>query len=206
MKKSIAVMSCSEGTNISNDMIFKDVCLIPILMKEKYDFEAYIVTYGINEELLKKYFQDINCVNINITGNYLIDINDYLQQNAAKIDIVYLFGAYRSYDMITKLYKMYNPQGKIYLKLDMNRYWLSYLKSQKYFKNLLEISDLVTVEDTKLQNIINNEYNAKVESVSQNEALMKNNCYKIQDYIRNEGTWEIIISKLYLLFCANGLA
>lgn len=363
MKKSIALIPSIEGgINIGDDMIFKDVCLIPILMKEKYDFEAIIVSYSINEDLLKKYFQDINCVNINRTENYLVDINDYLEENASKIDIVYLFGAYKSYDMIAKLYKMYNPQGKIYLKLDMNRYWILNLKKQKYFNNLLEISDLVTVEDRNLQNIINDAYNTEVEylrngcfefvkvpkvnyeekkniiltvgrlgtaqkrtdilikafleadlpnwelrlvgsiensflpfleelkqipkfinqvkvigriedknilydeyrnakifamtsqieacahvyseaglngcyivstdvdgisdmeeyssivlvddwngvarafeRVSQNELLMKNNCYKIQDYIRNEGTWDILISKLHLLFCIKGL-
>lgn len=363
MKKKIALISSIEASlNISNDQIFKDVCLIPILMKEKYAFEASIVSYGINEDLLKKYFQDINCVNINRTGNYLADINDYLEENSVNIDIVFLYGPYKSYDLITKIYKLYNPNGKIYLKLDMNRYWLENIINEKYFKNLLEISDLVTVEDRELQNKINDVHNCEIEylrngyyefvkaaqvnyeekkniilnvgrlgttqkrteilikafleadlpnwelrlvgsiekefltvleqfkqvpkfveqvkvigridnknilydeykkakifcitshlescahvyseaglngcyiistdvdgisdiadydsvvpvddwngvaraleSVSQNEELMKKKCYEIQEYIRNEGTWDIIISKLYLLFCVKGV-
>lgn len=164
MKKRIALIASIESSlTISDDRIFKDVCLIPILMKEKYDFEASIVNYGINKKLVNEFFPGVECVNVRKTGNYILDINDYLEENAKNIDIAYLFGPYKTYDIISKLYKMYNPNGKIYLKLDMNRYWLQRLVNNNYFKNLLEISDLITVEDKKLQNMINMICNSEVE-------------------------------------------
>ncbi|WP_234119666.1 FkbM family methyltransferase [Clostridium hydrogenum] len=172
MKKRIALISSVEASLvISDDQIFKDVCLVPILMKEKYDFEASIISYGINEKLLNKHFQGINCINIKKSGDYLVDIKEYLEQNAKNIDIVFLYGPYNSYDAISKIYKYINPKGKIYLKLDMNRYWLQNLADQEYFKNLLEISDLVTVEDRNLQNLINMLYNCETE-------YLRNGCYE----------------------------
>ncbi|MDD3225241.1 MAG: FkbM family methyltransferase [Clostridium sp.] len=169
--KRIALIASADVFNLSYDHIFKDVCLIPTLMKEKFGFEASIVSYGIDAKLVKNFLSGIHCINIDKTENYLLDINYYLEENAKNIDIIYILGPYESYDIITKLYKMYNPRGKIYLKLDMNRYWLNSIINKKYFRNLLEISDLVTVEDRKLQDMINSICNCKVE-------YLRNGCYK----------------------------
>lgn len=171
MKKRIAFIASMESMNLTNDHIFKDVCLIPILLKEKYGFEASIVNYTINEGLVNSLFPGIKCININKTGNYLLDMKGYLEKNAKNIDIMYIFGPYESYDILTKVYKMHNSKGKIYLKLDMNRYWLERLLNEEYFKNLLEISDLITIEDRKLQNLINMICNCEVE-------YLRNGCYE----------------------------
>lgn len=171
MKKRIAFIASIESINLSDDHIFKDVCLIPTLLKEKYGFEASIVNYSVNKDLIDKFFPGVQCVNINKSGNYLLDMKEYLEKNSTNIDIMYIFGPYESYDIFTKLYKMYNPKGKIYLKLDMNRYWLQGLLNNNYFKNLLEISDLVTVEDRKLQNMINMICNCETE-------YLRNGCYE----------------------------
>lgn len=163
MKKISFIAAVEISDCIGYDHIYKDVCLIPVLMKEEYGFEAEFISYGIDEKLMNTYFKDISCVNINKTGNYLIDIKNYLEKNAVNIDIAYILGPYKSYELICRLYKLCNPDGKIYLKLDMNRYWLNNIVNEQYFRNLLEISDLITAEDRAIQNTINEIYNCEVE-------------------------------------------
>lgn len=162
-KRMAYIPSFECSGNISDYQILKDVCMIPGMMSKEYGMEVSIVGYSINQKLLNKYFPEVKFISVKDIGHYLIDISEYLKRNAQNFDIIYLFGAYETYDVITDIYKYYNSEGKIYLKLDMNRIWLSNISNSEYFKSLLNKCDLITVEDRKLQNYINENYNCEVE-------------------------------------------
>jgi GalNAc-alpha-(1->4)-GalNAc-alpha-(1->3)-diNAcBac-PP-undecaprenol alpha-1,4-N-acetyl-D-galactosaminyltransferase len=140
---------------LSDAQILKDTCLVPCLLQKYYNFNATIAAYAINEKLLHNYFPDCNFISFRSSGEYIKDACDFITQNALQYDILYFYGAYVSYLSVAQAFKMNNPNGKIYLKMDMNRYWLSRVASADIFKQLLSICDLSTVECRALQKQLN---------------------------------------------------
>ena len=64
-------------------------------------------------------------------------------------------------------YKKNNPNGKIYMKLDLNRYWLSRIIHQPYFNELLQLCDLISSECSPIQKIINDTIKSKCQTYSE---------------------------------------
>jgi hypothetical protein len=63
------------------------------------------------------------------------------------------------------VYKEHNPSGKVYLKMDMNRFWLSRLQSAHYFGKLIQLCDLISAESGNLYELINQRFPFKVELI-----------------------------------------
>ena len=160
MNKHIVLLSFDV---LNEQHIFKDLVLIPSMLNEIYGFRTTIAAYGINEELLHSEFENVNVHRFKEKENFIIEAIEYLIKNGKDMDILFLFGAYTFYDPLSQVYKIVNPKGKIYLKLDMNRIWLKKLRREEYFVTMLKRADLITVEDRRLQEIINNDFNCEVE-------------------------------------------
>lgn len=94
-----------------------------------------------------------------------MSMNTYLMKHAHEIDIAFAIGPYPSYLSMLKTYKQWNPNGKIYMKLDVNRYWLSRLLTYNYFEELLQLCDLVTSECEPIQLEINRALNVDVKLI-----------------------------------------
>lgn len=155
MSKRIVFIPADCDYEIRNSQILKDVCLVPCLLQQDYNYESTIAAYSIDIALLNSFFPDCKFVNTNYTGNYANDTLTYIKDHARDIDILYFFGPYQFYYQVAATFKQCNPNGKIYLKLDMNRYWLSRITSYNYFAPLLSLCDLITIESAYLHKIIN---------------------------------------------------
>lgn len=155
LSKNIALVCSVESYMLSDAHLFKDVCLVPILLGEYLGYEVTIVTSQINQTLLHEAFPTVKFVHVSTDGNFEENMKLYMIEHAHEIDIAVTFGPYPSYLSILKTYKMYNPLGKIYMKLDVNRYWLSRLFLEPYFEELLNLCDLVTSECKPIQMAIN---------------------------------------------------
>ena len=108
-----------EALNIH---LVKDVGMIAYILTKYYGYKGTLACYrnsekygyldkevkGLNVDFLKKY-----------TGNDTIDGLLYILKNAKNIDVLHIFHvtSRRNYAWIL-LYKVLNPQGKVYLKLD----------------------------------------------------------------------------------------
>lgn len=150
-----SILFIHAGINISDEQILKDTCLIPCLLQKIYGYNSTIAAYSINVELLKKYFPQCNFICIKRSGNFEKDALDFLEQNSLSYDMFYVFGGDPcNYNFAAK-YKSKNPNGKVYCKLDMNRFWLSGITSQAYFEKLLQLCDLTTVECKNMHELIN---------------------------------------------------
>lgn len=162
MVKKIALISM-DGNELGDQYIFKDICLIPILLGEYLGYDVLITT-KINQEKLKETFPKVNFEFIAFPDNYEVNMNQYLKEHAHEIDIAFAFGAYPSYLQLLETYKANNPNGKTYLKLDMNRYWLSRLiqNHYDYFARLLQISDFVSAECSPIVEIIKGKFQKDV--------------------------------------------
>lgn len=165
LSKKIALVCSIESYTLGDAHLFKDVCLVPILLGEYLGYEVTIVTAHINQTLLHETFPNVKFARVSSEGNFEENMKLYMIEHAHEIDIAVAFGPYPSYLSILKTYKMYNPLGKIYMKLDVNRYWLTRLLQEPYFKELLNLCDLVTSECEPIQNKINEMLNLKVKRI-----------------------------------------
>ena len=106
--------------NSQNVHLIKDVGLIPYGMNRYENFESYIATYNNGEY---GHLQDsVNGLKLwlikRLTGNYTIDGIVFLIKNAKKIDVLNLYHTTFKSALFSLFYKLKNPNGKIYLKLD----------------------------------------------------------------------------------------
>ena len=162
--KKIALVSM-DGHALGDQYIFKDICLIPILLGDYLGYDVLITT-DINQEKLKETFPNVNFEFIAFPENYEINMNQYLQDHANEIDIAFAFGAYPSYLQLLETYKKNNPNGKTYLKLDINRYWLNRLvDSPNYLNHLFQHCDFVSAECTPLVKILEEKYERKIHHI-----------------------------------------
>ena len=135
-----------------NNELVKDVGQIPYMLSQIYGYKASIVHSKINPA--GPNLKSINGVslihmpmlfnNISLTGIV------YLLFNAKKIDWLNLYHAGRRSLYWTKLYKFLNPNGKVYLKLDLDfrsckKYDNDLWEREFLVKNVMSV-DLVTVE------------------------------------------------------------
>ena len=110
--KKIALLSM-DGHALGDQYIFKDICLIPILLVVYLGYDVLITT-EINQEKLEETFPNINFEFIAFQDNYEINMNQYLHDHGNEIDIVFAFGAYPSYLQLLDTYKTSHPNGKTY--------------------------------------------------------------------------------------------
>lgn len=138
-----------ENTNIE---MVKDVGQIPYILATKFGVDAeYVACHfdmsgpnveeiqGLNFHNIKEYFN-----NGSISG--LV----YIIKHAKKIDWLSIHHAGRRSITWAKVYKLLNPKGRVYLKLDMDfrscDMYDNSLKERRRFTKNTEICDLITIE------------------------------------------------------------
>lgn len=164
MKKRILLVCPPIVPGLTKSHLFKDVCMIPTLLQENYDYEATIITSDVDEEYYKKYFPKLNI--IIFKEQYFENVISYIHENSSKHDLLFIFGPYKEYYTIADTYKKFNSKGKIYLKMDINRLWLQELVKEEYFYKLINLCDLITVESRQIQYYLNTSINKKFEYIS----------------------------------------
>lgn len=139
---------------LQNFHLTKDVGLIPYIFQKHLNYEVTILC-NKNEE----YYDEIMTQNINLN---FMENEASIISSLEKTDILMLIGYYEfNLNMIEK-FKSINPNGKIYLKLDLNRYWLGRIGFNEQNINLLNSCTLIAVESKNLKKIIDNSWPIKV--------------------------------------------
>lgn len=162
--KKIALISM-DGHALGDQYIYKDICLIPIMLAEHLGYDVLITT-EMDMEKLKVAFPNVNFELVTFQNHYEMNMNQYLQDNANEIDIAFAFGAYPSYLVLLETYKRNNPNGKTYLKLDMNRYWLSrLLDTPLYLEHLFQQCDFVSAECSPIVKILEEKFQRKIHHI-----------------------------------------
>lgn len=150
-----------------NYILTKDVGMIPYTLSKEY--ESKIITYD-NEEysyldtILKSENFNIEC--LEKTDNEKKDIVKYIKSNAKKIDILQLY--HLRYNILPSYifyYKLYNPSGKVYLKLDANNEFIDFLIKRRgilpsirrlYVKILFKFIDIISIETKRNYKLLMN--------------------------------------------------
>ncbi len=143
-----------------NIHLVKDVGIIPWMFSILGNFRSELVTCELdyycylNKETPGLTISFLPKTDINISEKVFSVCKQYLVTNAQTIDILNLYDISSSIVKLARLYKRYNPKGKLYIKLDRG---FNYPISKNPFKRLrerfLELSltkhaDLISAEST----------------------------------------------------------
>lgn len=134
--------------NAQNVHLIKDVGLIPYGMFRYKHYDSYVATYNNGGySHLKDTVKGLKLWNVKkLTGNFIVDGVAFLLKNARKIDVLNLYHTTFSSAIFSWAYKVANPHGKIYLKLD-GGYTKEETPWYKSFRGFaLRKADLVTTE------------------------------------------------------------
>ena len=154
--------------------LIKDIGQIPYFMYKLYDYDASIVTYKISKEYVHQEgeVKGLNLTFINNSGRFFFIENElvkYIFANAKKIDVFNLYHFTKHTFVYGVLYKMLNPQGFLYVKLDAyneeikkntpystNRIKNFFLKRLE--KLLLKKSNLFSIENQEGEELFKQKY------------------------------------------------
>lgn len=76
MTKRIAFICSVESYKLSDAHIFKDLCLVPILLGgEHLGYEVTIVTTEMNEALLQQVFPTVKFASVPFADDYVANMN-----------------------------------------------------------------------------------------------------------------------------------
>ncbi|WP_276348742.1 glycosyltransferase [Daejeonella sp. JGW-45] len=159
-------------TDTENFHLVKDVGQIPYFMYRAGAYEAELVTYRNSPEYpyLKDEVKGLKLSFIENTGRVLYaekGVLKFLRSAAKRIDVLNLFHFKKGNILYLLLYKILNPQGKAYVKLDIDlnffRDYNSFFYSKFVLKNYLlkvltqvhfRLTDLFSVETEEARNYL----------------------------------------------------
>lgn len=161
MAKQLTFLASIESYSFSDVHLFKDVLLVPLLLGRYLHYHVTIVCHSLNAELLHTYFPDadFDYIPYDSYENHLLN---YIHTHGKNIDLVFAFGPYPSYYSILSAYKSANPSGKVYMKLDVNRYWLQQLLGSSLTMPLFSMCDFISSESRYIASIVSATYNHPV--------------------------------------------
>ena len=105
--------------DISNEHIIKDHGLLSWGMHEYHNYNSFMATYENGDYPNLKYLPGLRLEFIpRISGDWLKDSCAWLRENAKRIDVLFIYHLYKRSLKHALVYKLHNPRGKIYLKMD----------------------------------------------------------------------------------------
>ena len=138
-----------------NVELIKDVGMIPYILRKYYNYDSSIVCRqnDIEYTYKTKYLDDIPIDFIEKKyKNSILNIFRYLRKKSKKIDIlnVYHLGIKEAL-LYASIYKFFNRNGYVYLKLDIDLKWIEYLKKCNKIKTfsikkMLKKVDMISAE------------------------------------------------------------
>lgn len=136
----------------SNTHLVKDVGQIPYILAKNYNIDCHLVCSKVDEK--GPYINNVDGLKITkipcLKNNGSLSGLVFLIFNARRINWLNLYHAGRRSYYWSKIYKLINPFGKVYLKLDLDfRSCDKYdnnLKERRIFSDACNIADVISVE------------------------------------------------------------
>lgn len=152
-----------------NNHLSKDLGMIPYILHKKFNLNAKIACYKNGEyPYIANLVDGLKLDFIpRVADDVFLDTSSYIEENARKIDILNLYHCIDRSLKWARLYKIYNPRGKIFLKLDANDWFIKQIDiNEKNINNshsILKECDLISVETRELCDCLNKQWPVKVE-------------------------------------------
>lgn len=88
-------------------------------MAKYHNYDAFIATFNVDDYTNLKYLPGLRMEFVpKRTGNFIYDSTFWLMKNAKRIDVLFIFHTILRSFLSAFVYKLFNPHGKIYIKLD----------------------------------------------------------------------------------------
>ena len=163
-------------TETENFHLVKDVGQLPYFMYKTEGYDATLISYQNNVEY-PFIDQEVNGLKLNFIPNkgrflyFELGVLYYLLNNSKAIAILNLFHFKKDHILYLLIYKLVNPKGKAYIKLDMDilffKNYNAFLFSNYRIKNLIlkaltswifKLTDLFSVETDQAKDYLLNVY------------------------------------------------
>lgn len=161
-----------------NVHLLKDVGMIPYHLFKDHDLDCTVACYKNSEEYS---YADNEVKGLKLDfvkktgGGIIFDGIRYLVCNARKIDVLNIYHLNLSSYFYEIVYRIFNPRGKIYLKLDMNPAgFISCFRKNPVGlvkRATIRRADIASVETTKMHKKLRRFYGDKI-------IFIPNGCYK----------------------------
>lgn len=162
-KKIVAMAPYERGW--SNVELIKDCGLIPYLLHKNYGYDVSMVgadngPYPYHEKYIKEVTMEF------LPNGQITEKLRYLKKHAEKIDGLLLRGCYPNNFPIAEMYKTLNPEGKIYVGLDANSWWMNrILWDEEQFINFMNHCDVIATSCHAMQKHLNEKWPWKIEYI-----------------------------------------
>ena len=141
--------ACSEKE------IAKDPFQIPYNLMRNYEIESTFACWNVLKSEIEKNVSGLKIKRLlHFTKNEEITILLYILVHARSIDWLNLYFLNYSRLIITKIYKILNPKGHVYIKMDAGGYLIDRLEIfDKLEKHLLDKVDIISCESKSMSRI-----------------------------------------------------
>ena len=153
----------SQCYHWNNTQLLKECGLIPFMLHKNFGYKAVMVGENTGDypylECLPGLEMDfIPSSNGNLEVFVLNSVN-YINQNYQKMDILIMRGLYPATCVILQTYKQKRPDGKVYLYLDANKYWMDNIQwEDPLFFNTLASCDVISTSCYKMTEYLNKKW------------------------------------------------
>lgn len=162
-KRIVALAPYERGW--SNVELIKDCGLIPYLLHKNHGHDVSMVgadngPYPYHDKYTKEVTMEF------LPNGQIIEKLRYLEKHAQEIDGLLLRGCYPTNFPVAEVYRTLNPEGRIYVGLDANSWWMDrILWSEKEFIDFMDRCDVIATSCHSMQKHLNEKWPWKIEYI-----------------------------------------
>lgn len=147
----------------NNQQLTKDCGTVPYLLHKNYGYNAVMVGEKAGEyPYLETYVKGLSM-------DFIPDKNKeltYIVENYQNMDVVLLYGAFIEYSPLLNLYRKLRPDGKVYLALDANSFWMDRIWwNRPEFLHMLDQCDVIAASNKIMQEFLSKKWPYKIEYI-----------------------------------------
>jgi len=145
----------SQCNHWNNTQLLKECGLIPFMLHKNFGYKAVMVGENIGDYPYLEHLPGLEMDFIpssNGNKNALVSNSiNYINQNCKDMDALIMRGLYPETCKILQTYKQKRPNGKVYLYLDANRFWMDNIDwTSPMFFNTLTLCDVISTSCYKM--------------------------------------------------------
>lgn len=149
--------------NWQNQHLLKDCGLVPYMLHKVYGYSTTMLSERVGEyPYLERYVHGLQMAFLPACAdeNELYQRQqNYILENHAKIDLLILIGPYFLNQELLFVYRELRPEGKVYLALDANSFWMDRLEyTDPKFEAFLDACDVIGTSCHKMQRHLNRKW------------------------------------------------
>jgi len=153
----------SQCNNWSNTQLLKECGLIPFMLHKNFGYKAVMVGENTGDYPYLEHLPGLEMDFIpSSNGNKNALVNNsinYINQNYQNMDVLIMRGLYPETCQILQAYKQKRQNGKVYLYLDANKYWMDNIDwTAPMFFNTLSLCDVISTSCSKVAQYLNKKW------------------------------------------------